>query len=479
LPLTAKTLSGLEIRLMTPKKRGAYFNDLWCVGAAHALYIHDGYWYHQLERFPGALFDDNGYILFETEDEYRSSPFLSIGKEVSVRKPGISAIPGYIQVVASGEPKEPLPPSQINVGESALSDSVDVDVKNLLAFIVKEVNARAEFHRIGTLQKIRRVLKPKKRLPTQKIFSRLTTKDDYAFHHGGRTELQFNVGVETVDGATYVRHGVAFSLEPSQTLPSIDVLIPKVRRLNEFFQVHPDHFGDLRMWHYERDIRSADHMPTPIAPELVRLHIFICLGRVQPVDAVDIELILSDFDRLLPLYEFVEGTAAFPAIADASVNFNFRSGCSIKQRSIVVNRSVLPLDVQLRHNELQEVLYNLLAKYYGEENVGTEQPTKNGARVDVVLRRGHEYWFYEIKTALSARACIREALAQLLEYAYWPGAQEASRLIVIGEPPLDQEAEMYLERLRSRFVLPIDYQQLDREQGTLKGAPNLAARADF
>ena len=81
---------------------GARLNELWGVGAAHALYIHDGHWYHLLRRFPGALFDRNGYVLFATEEEYRTSRFLSIGKQISVRKPGISAIPGYVRVL--GEP---------------------------------------------------------------------------------------------------------------------------------------------------------------------------------------------------------------------------------------------------------------------------------------------------------------------------------------------------------------------------------------
>ena len=40
---------------------GALLSERWGVGAAHALYIYDGHWYHQLERFPGALFDENGY----------------------------------------------------------------------------------------------------------------------------------------------------------------------------------------------------------------------------------------------------------------------------------------------------------------------------------------------------------------------------------------------------------------------------------
>jgi len=64
-------------------------------------------------------------------------------------------------------------------------------------------------------------------------------------------------------------------------------------------------------------------------------------------------------------------------------------------------------------------------------------PNGIGGRIDTVVSQDGGYWFYEIKTAMSARACIRDALAQLLEYAYWPGAREASRLIIVGEPELD------------------------------------------
>ncbi len=47
--------------------RATDLNKKWKVGAKHALYIHDGHWYHCLTKFPGALFDKNGYILFATE----------------------------------------------------------------------------------------------------------------------------------------------------------------------------------------------------------------------------------------------------------------------------------------------------------------------------------------------------------------------------------------------------------------------------
>jgi hypothetical protein len=76
-------------------------NEAWGVGAAQVRYSDDGHWYASLARFPAALFDAHGYVLFATEEEYRTSPHLRVGKQISVPKPGISAIPGYVRVAAS------------------------------------------------------------------------------------------------------------------------------------------------------------------------------------------------------------------------------------------------------------------------------------------------------------------------------------------------------------------------------------------
>jgi len=67
----------------------------------------------------------------------------------------------------------------------------------------------------------------------------------------------------------------------------------------------------------------------------------------------------------------------------------------------------------------------------------------------------------------SPRACIREAIGQLLEYAFWPGAQEAIHLTVAGESPLDPDGDDYLRQLRDRFGLPIDYQQITVRTGSI------------
>jgi hypothetical protein len=76
---------------------GRDLNRLWGVGAQHALYHQDGKWYENLERFPGALFDPNGYVVFNTENDYRTSPYLHIGVKTNVPL-GIASIPGYVRV---------------------------------------------------------------------------------------------------------------------------------------------------------------------------------------------------------------------------------------------------------------------------------------------------------------------------------------------------------------------------------------------
>src|SRR5437763_16695808 len=80
------------------RTKAAELNEAWGVGAAHARYSYDGHWYAALTRFPAALFDPYGYIYFATEEEYRAAP-ISIGKQISVPKPGISGLQGYVRMV--------------------------------------------------------------------------------------------------------------------------------------------------------------------------------------------------------------------------------------------------------------------------------------------------------------------------------------------------------------------------------------------
>jgi hypothetical protein len=185
----------------------------------------------------------------------------------------------------------------------------------------------------------------------------------------------------------------------------------------------------------------------------------VFLGRVQSTeDEIDYESVLDDLDWLLPLYEFVEGGAGFPLLGTPTAGFIFKPGCSIKKFSAVSSIQGGPLDIDLRHKKIQLALYRHLVSQHGGANVGTEC-INGGGFVDLVVRNDDRYWFYEVKTSCSARGCVRQALSQLLEYSLWPGSQEALKLIVVGEPPLDESTGEYLSILRSRFEIPIEYQQ--------------------
>ena len=140
---------------------------------------------------------------------------------------------------------------------------------------------------------------------------------------------------------------------------------------------------------------------------------------------------------------------------------DFQPDRTSKAETTTASHAQKEVDVILLHNQLQDALRRRLEKMYGKENVDDESPTVMGTRVDLMVSQSDEDWFYEIKTSPEPRACIREAIGQLLEYSFWPGSQEASRLIVVGKTPADADTKKYCSRLSKRFSLPVEYQHIE------------------
>jgi hypothetical protein len=88
---------------------------------------------------------------------------------------------------------------------------------------------------------------------------------------------------------------------------------------------------------------------------------------------------------------------------------------------------------------------------YGKRNVSLESDN-----VDITIKDGKTTILIEIKTDPNPRAAIREAIGQLLEYAYYrPGTGAPDLVIAPGK--LDKAAAAYIERLRTEFKIPISY----------------------
>ena len=329
--------------------------------------------------------------------------------------------------------------------------------------VITEANERAHGRPFGGLPEWRKAHKGMKSLPGTPFYSGVKKEDrHYVFHVGGLNELQFNLGFEDVHGVTIFRHGVAFSLQTTRDLPSIDPFRPKIVRFNEYLHIYPEAFAGLEMWNWSDGSRSDNYPVAPIPDSQVKEKTFLFVGRLQPANAILVSTILDDFDRLLPLYEFVEGTATFPVRAPESrrKGFVWSPGNKARVTGTTFERSAQTVEKSLRHNQIQAALFEHLKSLCGD-SVSGEQSTADGTYIDAAVRQGGEYTYYEIKTGLSAQSCIREALGQLLEYSYWPGAQSATRLVIVGESRLDKYAKAYLETLRKQFSLPVEYRRFD------------------
>ncbi|MEZ8803909.1 hypothetical protein AB6D78_22325 [Vibrio splendidus] len=327
-----------------------------------------------------------------------------------------------------------------------------------ISSICEELNALSKDYKIGQLQRLRKKIKRLSKPKTLKLFSDQTIADEWAFHSGGRTELQFNVGYESRG----FRYGVALSLQLSQTLPDISEFEIKIQRFNEFLLAHYSELKHFDMWVYTRDSgRTETFKVTEISSQYFEEGNFIFIGKMSSPDNIDTTQILTVFDQLLPLYEYVESDISLDeSVSTVSDGFKFTSGFSSKKSITVGTTCSKSFEIDLKHNELQMHLCTLLSEIYGAENVGDECLTKFGTRVDAVVQTSSGNVFYEIKTASTLKLCIRESIGQLLEYAYWGTEVVPSKVVIVSEHSVTNEAKNYLKKLRNDFGLPIYYQQV-------------------
>lgn len=150
-----------------------------------------------------------------------------------------------------------------------------------------------------------------------------------------------------------------------------------------------------------------------------------------------------------------------------SGKFQFTPGSTIKKGATTASYSSREKDVDLVHNQIQASMIVQLRKEYGKDNVSGELGTGYGTKVDVAVRSGEVLIFFELKTANTSKQCIREALSQLLEYAYFPCEARASKLVIVGPVDLSDDSRKYLTVIREKFSIPVYYRKFDIEKKNL------------
>ena len=83
--------------------------------------------------------------------------------------------------------------------------------------------------------------------------------------------------------------------------------------------------------------------------------------------------------------------------------------------------------------------------------------------IDVSVQTAQDLILFEIKSDLEPRTVIRQAIGQILEYAYHPNRKHTLpvQLVIVGRrspSPLDMT---YLKHLQSEFSLPLTYRVVE------------------
>ncbi|MDQ7818183.1 MAG: hypothetical protein RDU14_14245 [Melioribacteraceae bacterium] len=170
-----------------------------------------------------------------------------------------------------------------------------------------------------------RTQKYKKRPQTYSPFGAKTIfeNEHYAYHSGGRHEIQFNIGRERTNTREFFRYGLAFSLKQGRSLiDPITQFKSRIEFYNQFVTLHPRYFDNILMWYYDGDnIKHEFDQVHEIPDSLISINNFIFIGRIinktiSQIDGKDILTILKFFDYLLALYQYVESFESNSIVED-------------------------------------------------------------------------------------------------------------------------------------------------------------------
>ena len=271
---------------------------------------------------------------------------------------------------------------------------------------------------------------------------------DRGRHLEGKAYTNFARIIDQLGYAAKVeRRGIAFNLKGMFEIPGLGPLVGELLELKLM-----DAGWDRSNSFLDEATRLSVHDIFGVAPD--ELKAWFLTGTRPPAAAPT----LSARDQ-----QFFEDVTEGPSRRE----FVFRSGHAEREVEPVERAASAKSRANRLHNEIQNKLYAYLKAHIGAANVGTELETGSGTSVDVATKRRGKITFYEIKTGASVRSSIRQALPQLLEYAFWPDQRRADELTIVSHLPLTRDSDLYIQFLRSQFKMPITYRQFDLERGKL------------
>ncbi|MBR5715641.1 MAG: hypothetical protein IKX59_03580 [Bacteroidales bacterium] len=109
------------------------------------------------------------------------------------------------------------------------------------------------------------------------------------------------------------------------------------------------------------------------------------------------------------------------------------------------------IEVAALHQKMQEGIKLCL------EAEGFTDVIMEADHIDIQAKKNGLVYIFEVKTYDTARACIREALGQILEYNHFPLGNRADKMYIVGPVQPLQEELQYIDYLRTYYNMNITY----------------------
>jgi hypothetical protein len=174
------------------------------------------------------------------------------------------------------------------------------------------------------------------------------------------------------------------------------------------------------------------------------------------------EFPLNQYKRFQPytitdeILELFEGLA--PKETDDPVIFT--PGKAKQTKHYIRSLSESERSIEKEHSKIVDKLeYFIKQKYHiNEKNLSVELTRFKGNIADIVIRNSEKsITIYEVKTSLIIRKNVREALAQLLDYASHSIGYNIESLVIVSPHKLDHNTEQFLKSLNSKIDYNIKY----------------------
>jgi hypothetical protein len=437
----------------------------------HGLYKSDGGWFHHLTKFPGALFDANGYVLFNNKEEYLNNSRLQHGQDLNI-KGGISSLNGYVKY--TDQQRARLYGEKSNIVEGGPYEKThlrDEVAQNRLARICWNNKGWTEPSGPDGKSNNQNLHEGKFKYGHEEWLldiSKLVDEYHYGFlepvrkHQGAYVGPKFDVLLYTINGNSGRRFkiGVINKLEVLEKEES-DRLLSIYKEKGWFSKMEEQIKANGANPQGFSDWKGVDLFNVRFRPGDLRLY--------DPY----IEVPLNDFLYSQTRYNFTRLNFDSESIEDSMINFSFEENFESDEdkhskSSSVYSRAAKVVEINFLHKDIRDKLKRYLQSIYGQRYVKSEHPAGyEGNKIDIVANDNGKLIYFEIKTYPALKTSIREAFGQLMEYAHWINEKRADELIIVTHIEANKQIRTYFKFLRDTYNINIFYQSFDLDSNVL------------